>query len=227
MSNAPAEAYQQGRAEAEAAVTTAKRNGFLGDNMIYYDVESFSKGKDNARCREAVASLIQGWVERLHELGYKAGAYGAGCSSYIYEWAANDDPPDSVWLAHWYTNYYDETATVDDVPCIDNGLWFNHQRLKQYTGGHDETWGGQKLKIDSNVLDGQVSAVLGLEITPESGAAATYGLSAKQLSSGGQVLRHIQLLSPETGWVLRGERLLWTDDGGSSWRNISPMKTGC
>jgi hypothetical protein len=35
----------------------------------------------------------------------------------------------------------------------------NHQRLRQYSGGQDETWGGVSLSIDGNVLDGIVSIV--------------------------------------------------------------------
>jgi hypothetical protein len=33
------------------------------------------------------------------------------------------------------------------------GLWVNHQRLHQYKGDHNETWGGVTINIDSNFLD--------------------------------------------------------------------------
>ena len=30
----------------------------------------------------------------------------------------------------------------------------NHQRLRQFRGGHDETWGGATINIDTNATDG-------------------------------------------------------------------------
>jgi len=33
-------------------------------------------------------------------------------------------------------------------------MWASHQRIRQYRGGHDETWGGVKLNVDSNGDDG-------------------------------------------------------------------------
>ena len=30
----------------------------------------------------------------------------------------------------------------------------NHERVHQYTGGHDETYGGVTINIDSNAVDG-------------------------------------------------------------------------
>jgi hypothetical protein len=38
-------------------------------------------------------------------------------------------------------------------------LWARSQRIRQYTGGHDETWGGVTLNIDSNVVDSLVATV--------------------------------------------------------------------
>jgi photosystem II stability/assembly factor-like uncharacterized protein len=138
------------------------------------------------------------------------------------EWADNDDPPDNVWFAHWYTNNYDPDATVLNVPCISNDLWANHQRLKQYTGGHKETWGGLKMSIDSNVLDGQVSAILDLPLTQVSHPELESAPSLEIVKVIEPALRDLQLLSPREGWVLRGDHLYWTGDGGASWRDISP-----
>ena len=42
---------------------------------------------------------------------------------------------------------------------LPDGLWYNHQRLRQYTGGHNETWGTTTLNIDSNALDGFVARI--------------------------------------------------------------------
>jgi photosystem II stability/assembly factor-like uncharacterized protein len=229
MSRDPTEAYQQGKAEADAAIAAAQRVGFLGDNVIYYDVESYSKGKDDPVCREAVASLLQGWTERLHELGYTSGAYGASCTSYISDWAENDYPPDDVWIAHWNLVFeYDEEADVMDAPCLSNDLWpkAKHRRLKQYTGGHQETWGGLKMSIDSNVLDGQVSAIL--DVPPAQGSHLPSGSdsSVEILKSDESTVKDFQILSMTDGWMQYGERLYWTTDGGSSWREITPPSIG-
>jgi hypothetical protein len=57
--------------------------------------------------------------------------------------------PDAIWSAH--CAYYNPNATVWNVYSLSNSLWNNYQRIRQYTGGHNETWGGLTLNIDSNV----------------------------------------------------------------------------
>jgi photosystem II stability/assembly factor-like uncharacterized protein len=224
MSADPAIAYQQGRDNAETAASTASHQGMLSDKVIYYDLESYSGADDE--CRAASASFLQGWVERLHELGFNAGAYGAPCTSYITDWAANDSPPDDVWIAHWYTNDYDPDATVWDepinIPCLSDDLWVNSQRIKQYAGGHSETWGGVKKTIDSNVLDGQVNAILGIPPATESQSVLPGNSSLETLDLDEKPIRGLQLLSPSEGWVLQEDQLLWTSDGGSLWEDITP-----
>jgi len=222
MSRNLATAKQQGRDNADAAVATARQKGFLGDLVIYYDLESYSKGKDDPGCRAAVANFMQGWVERIHELGHSAGAYGAACTSFMSEWAAITDPPDEVWFAHWYTNDYDPDATVWDVPCIDNGLWASNQRLKQYTGGHKETWGGLQKSIDSNVLLGQVSAILDVPLPAASQPDSTSEAPPEIVMVVGPAVANFKLISDRAGWVLRGGQLYWTEDGGTTWGDISP-----
>jgi hypothetical protein len=32
----------------------------------------------------------------------------------------------------------------------------------------------------------------------------------------------MQLLTDTSGWVLANQRLMWTDDAGASWRDITP-----
>ena len=222
MSSNAVVAYQEGRDEADLAVSAATSLGLLGQAVIYYDIEAYGSNASTA-CRNTVASFIRGWVERLHELEIKAGAYGAPCTSYITDWAANNPAPDDVWIAHWYTTDYDPNATVWDVPrnipCITDDFWPNHQRIKQYAGDHTETWGGVSVTIDSNVLDGEVTALLG---TP---AGASGQLASSIPSSLAPQIRAMRLLSPDQGWILQGERLLWTYTGGSQWQDITPRST--
>ncbi len=211
-------AYIQGKIEALGAAEAALNLGFLGDQVIFYDVEGYSA---DSSCRTAVSSFMLGWTEQLNELGIKAGGYGSPCRSYIADWANNDPPPEDVWIAHWsYPTSdwnYDSQATVFGAPCLDDDLWANHRRIKQYTGGHKETWGGVDLTIDSNVLDGEITA---LEV-PASALATNAQPDILNLS--GPPIREMDLLSPTSGWVLTGDRLLLTMDGGAEWQDVTPQ----
>jgi len=214
MSDKPPIAYNQGREEAEAAAQAAEDLDILGDKIIYYDLEGYSD--PGTSCRDVVHSFLQGWNERLHELGLKAGGYGGACSSYISEWAQIQPPPDDVWMAHWYRSFYDPNASVWDTPCVPNELWANHQRIKQYTGGHKETWGDVSLTLDSNVLDGEITAI---SVVPVS---FTRDTPAVTIRTWGPQLRAAELVSPAHGWALVQEKLVWTADGGARWQEITP-----
>jgi photosystem II stability/assembly factor-like uncharacterized protein len=135
------------------------------------------------------------------------------------DWAAIDPPPDGVWIAHWFADRYDPDATVWDTPCLPDSLWFDHQRLKQYTGGHLETWGGLSMTIDSNVTDGLITAI---PIPRPAGVTPAKPDSASASNLPALGIQDIGLISPETGWALRGGRLLWTGDGGRTWGDLTP-----
>jgi hypothetical protein len=60
-------------------------------------------------------------------------------------------------MAHWVRPSYDPTVTVWGIGCVDDTLWANHQRIRQYTGGHDETWGDVTFNIDANVVEGPIA----------------------------------------------------------------------
>jgi len=218
MSANPDQALLQGRAEADSAADAASRLGFFGNMAIYYDIEAYSGASSS--CRGAVQSFVRGWVERLHAHGLKAGGYGGACSSYVSDWASNNPATDDVWLAHWYRSTYDPGATVWDAPCVSNSLWGNHQRVKQYAGGHNESWGGITLNIDSNILDGQITSLLGTPVSTMTNTAPI------PLTVQGPPLRTAHLISQNQGWALVADRLLWTEDGGAGWRDISPVLPG-
>jgi photosystem II stability/assembly factor-like uncharacterized protein len=209
-------AYQQGRNEASSAAAAAALLGFLNEKIIYYDVESYS-GADQS-CRNAVKYFIRGWVTRLHELGIKAGAYGTPCTSYISDWSALSPIPNDVWIAYWkLPAAYDPYASVWNSPCLSNSLWANHQRLRQYAGDHSETWGGVSMTVDSNVLDGEITGFPTLYAAQADSSTFT----SETLSS--PQIRDLDLLSAESGWALIENRLLWTQDGGKSWQEITPL----
>ena len=162
MSDNPATAYAQGVSEADAAIAVASSLGLTRPDgtgtMIYYDLEAYDV--TNQVCRDAAKSFIAGWSAQLRARNHKAGVYGSACSSALADFATNPVAPDGVWIAAWIKPYeYRPEATVWNVACLANSLWPSQQRLRQYSGGHDETWGGLTLNIDSNVLDGIVAAL--------------------------------------------------------------------
>ena len=82
----------------------------------------------------------------MQSFGNLGADYGASCGSAPTDWNSLANVPDALWVANWYGNAgtvsFDKTATVWDAYCLSNSLWNNHQRLRQYAGGHDEAWGG-------------------------------------------------------------------------------------
>jgi photosystem II stability/assembly factor-like uncharacterized protein len=214
----PELAYIQGKIEADAAYQAADQLGFMGGtNVIYYDLEGYVA--TSLECRQASASFLQGWTERLHVYGIRAGAYGGACSSYMKDWAANSPLLDNVWIADWKIPFeFDEDASVYGVRCLDQPeilYWTNHQRIRQYAGDHYETWGGVKLGIDSNIADGEVAAI------PQ--GAAPLQNDAASPSKQGTSIQDMQMISPGQGWALVDQRLLWSEDGGLYWSDLTPI----
>lgn len=158
----PATAQGQGWAEANAAADTLTALGLTGPDggsLAYYDMEAYTSG--DGACNAAVQAFITGWDQGMRARGHLAGVYGLGWTLSLFANLAQ--PPDAIWPAHWIEDSYDADASVWNVYRLDNKLWVNHQRLRQYTGGHVETWGAVALNIDSNVLDGPVGVAAAAE----------------------------------------------------------------
>jgi hypothetical protein len=66
-------------------------------------------------------------------------------------------PPHFIYAAQW-----DNNPSTSVLSCVNGANWVNHQRLKQYKGDHNETWGGVTLNIDSNCANGTVAPTGGL-----------------------------------------------------------------
>lgn len=209
MSADPATSYIEGRQEAQSASAAAASMGLtnygLGGTVIYYDMETF--GGASPECRQAAASFMNGWVERLRELGNIAGGYGAH-NSYIEDWALIGNIPPEVWAASWYADNYDPYASANGITWL-NGLWTNHQRIRQYAGDHSENWGGVGFGIDSDVADGMVA------MPPPKSLAIPMVNPTPFIEDAGW-------LSATQGWLVLADRLLWTDDRGESWKDVSP-----
>ncbi|MEP7355701.1 MAG: glycoside hydrolase domain-containing protein [Anaerolineales bacterium] len=175
----PATAFNQGLIEADLALDAAANLGFTlsgrSGTIIYYDVEFYHPPPppDDLPCRQAAQAFISGWTAGLHGHGSLSGVYGSPCGSYVADMSAIPNVPDSVWLARWSYTSYEPNVPIFGLNCIDDSLWTNSQRLRQYTGGHGEDWGGATLNIDSDVVHGTVTTVRG-NCVPNANQAALF-----------------------------------------------------
>ena len=136
--------------EASAAATRMGTLGFGWLAPVYYDLEAYPK---SAACATQVQAFADGWVYGLNTRGYLAGLYSSLCSGIVdlqaglpkAKYVMND-----IWIAAWNNtpNIYGFEPTLPD------GMWNQHQRIHQYQGGHNESYGGVTLNIDSNAIDG-------------------------------------------------------------------------
>ncbi|MCR1786072.1 DUF1906 domain-containing protein [Nocardioides carbamazepini] len=156
ISNASAGGYQaaraQGTAEADSAVAAAQALGIVPGSSLWYDLEGWSNYKD-ATCRESSLAFLSGWTARIRQLGYVSGVYSsAGSGIKILDDARQQGRadvvlPDRIWIARW-----DNVANTSTSYIAEDG-WRPGNRMKQYRGGHNETWGGVTINIDSNYLE--------------------------------------------------------------------------
>ena len=163
-------AYNQGVAEAKAAVAVAANLGLTlpesSGTIIYYDLEGYNSA--NPTCREPAKSFVSGWTAELRASGNLAGVYGSSGASNISDFTEIENVPDAIWPAgggFWSTEY-SPSATVWGNAYVSDDLWNEHQRIHQYTAGHQEEWGGISLTIDCDVIDGIVAS-LGLSYSQE------------------------------------------------------------
>ena len=157
----PSQASTEGVAAAQDAVNQAQSLGIGPGNPIYDDMEFYSRSSTNT---SAVLAFLSGWTSQLHASGYLSGVYGNGDSAItdlVSQYGTSYSEPDDIWIADWNG----QNTTSD--PYVPSSEWANHQRLHQYSGGHNETYGGVTINIDSNYLDAATAGA--------SGAAASQG----------------------------------------------------
>src|SRR5262245_18219814 len=148
-------AYSQGVGQARSAVSALANLGVgsAAGTPVIYDMEAFDTSGDS-RCLPAVQSFISGWDHQLENVApaHAAGYYGSTCGSHV----------DAMWNASPRPSYinganWDGNPSTGVLACVSSSHWTNHQRLKQYQGGHDETWNGVTLNIDSNCANGPLA----------------------------------------------------------------------
>lgn len=155
ISNKPAGGYAtaaaQGVAEADKNAADAVAYGIGPGATIWYDLEGFDL--TNTACRESALVFVSSWVTRIKQQGYVAGFYSSASSGIkMLDDARTQRPgqfalPDRIWIARWDGNA--DTSTT----YIPEDGWRPGGRMKQYRGGHNETWGGVTINIDSNFID--------------------------------------------------------------------------
>ena len=146
-----ATAAAQGAAEADKNAADATTYGIGAGSTIWYDLEGFNL--QDTHCRESALVFTSAWVTRIKALGYTAGFYSSASSGIkMLDDARTQRPgqfalPDRIWIARW-----DGAANTSTTYIPEDG-WRPGGRMKQYLGGHNETWGGVTINIDSNFID--------------------------------------------------------------------------
>jgi hypothetical protein len=146
-----AKALKQGKDQAARSVAAAGAYGISPGSTLWYDLEGFDH--KNTRCRESALTFLSGWTQQIRAQGYVSGVYSsAGSGILALDNARVNRPgvytmPDRIWIARW-----DGKANTSTSYLRPDG-WMPHRRVKQYQGGHNETWGGVTINIDRNFLD--------------------------------------------------------------------------
>ncbi len=152
-SSDPAIAETQGRGEADIAISDANNLGLTQGTVLYYDMERYDETSATLGCRTSVKAFLKGWTDRLKERGYISGVYGSPTNA-VNDWI--NIPPasqmDVVWLARW-----NNVMSVFGVAPLPDNYWTNNQRIHQYIGPRNETWGGVTFEIDNNISDAPVA----------------------------------------------------------------------
>lgn len=144
-----ATARAQARAEADSATAAAGRLGLSHHSTIFYDLEAFSTA--SAACRNSSLAFLSAWSQRLHTHGYVSGVYSSASSGIrVLDDArasgARLTLPQQLWVADWNGRANTSSAYLRA------GGWTN-SRVKQYRGGHNETYAGVRINVDSNYVD--------------------------------------------------------------------------
>ncbi|MGK2874967.1 MAG: glycoside hydrolase domain-containing protein [Nocardioides sp.] len=144
-------AAKQGTAEAKKAVDAAAKLGISKGSTLWYDLEGFSISITD--CRESSLRFLSAWTKQIHRLGYASGVYSSSGSGIKMlddartKRADSFTMPDQIWIARW-----DGKANTS-ADGISEAGWNPGGRMKQYQGGHYETWGAVTINIDRNWLD--------------------------------------------------------------------------
>jgi hypothetical protein len=143
-------AFSQGETQEYDAASTLSSWGWnITDTPLIYDLEAYNTG--NSTCVAAAKSFIAGWdYDASISPPQLSGVYGSSCGSDLSAFASlGSNNPYFIFGADW-----DGNGNTNVLACVSSSYWVNHQRLKQYQGGHDETWNGVTVNVDSDCANG-------------------------------------------------------------------------
>jgi hypothetical protein len=166
------QATAQGVAAAIDAVEEANAVAMGPGSPIYFDMESYSR---TSSATAATLAFLEAWTEKLHALGYVSGVYSSSASGIADlgdQVGSGYVLPDHLWIANWNGS----TSTAD--PAVPAGAWTQHQRIHQYRGGHNETYGGVAINIDNNSVDAATVGEATLPPAPEENPVGALDLAA-------------------------------------------------
>src|SRR4249919_3180037 len=148
LSSSTTQAKVQGAEAARDAVADAEAAAMGPGSPLYFDMESYTRTTSATR---ATLTFLSEWTTQLHALGYASGVYSSsssGIADLAREFGTAYAMPDNVWTANWNgaRNALDAYLSAD--------LWAGHQRIHQYRGGHDETYGGTTINVDNDFVEG-------------------------------------------------------------------------
>jgi hypothetical protein len=155
------QATAQGVAAAIDAVEAASEVAMGPGSPIYFDMESYSR---TSSATSATLTFLEAWTEKLHALGYVSGVYSSsasGIADLAGQVGTGYELPDHLWIANWNG----AQNTSDSV--VPSSAWTPHQRIHQYQGGHNESYGGVSINIDNDYVDGATVGEATLPPTPE------------------------------------------------------------
>jgi hypothetical protein len=135
----------QAVASANDAVSAALSIGLPQGTPLYYDMEAYAPGS-----RGNVLAFLAAWTRQIQLRGYLSGVYSSGASGItdlVGQAGTGYPEPDVIWDAH-----ANGVASTDDS-YLPAGDWALHQRIHQYSLGHNETYGGVTINIDQDYLD--------------------------------------------------------------------------
>jgi hypothetical protein len=200
----PSYATSEGISAARDAVAQAQARGLGQGNPIYFDMEGYARTSSNS---SAVLAFLSAWTGQLHSQGYLSGVYsseGSGIVDLSARWGSGYQEPNDIWIAD-----YDGYVGVNNgyVPTTQ---WANQQRVHQYNGGVNQTYGGVTINIDGDYVNaatagaGAAGTVASPPPVPSASAAPSISGTAKV----GQTLteRHGNWSGNPTSYAYQWER---------------------
>jgi Rv2525c-like, glycoside hydrolase-like domain len=209
-----ASASSQGAAAAEDAVDQARIAGIGEGSPIYFDMESYAR---TASASSATLTFLAAWTTRLHALGYVSGVYSSsasGIADLASRLGGGYPLPDDLWIANW-----NGRANTSD-PYVPASAWSEHQRIHQYRGGHDETYGGVTINIDNNYVEGATVGAASSGDSPRGSFESVFSPAPGQVQISGWAF---DPNAPQTPVSIRAYLGGKVDEGDASGYELGPV----